>query len=415
MQLKKTLAVVLSVLFVLSFAASAFAIHAEIPAETQAVVAKGTTQMTLGGLWRVRGWYRNNVLLNGSIGDHGSGSYYDQRVRLYWDAKVSPNVQGYVMLQGDHVWGQDGPNQKGDSLRWIQAWIQYTGAGLLGVPAGIKIGHMPLSLGHKTFFEHTTNGDDAIILFADPTKDMHIAGLVIKLDEDQFLDNTDDLDGYVALLTYRAGDHDLGVNGTLLLHNDSGLELYNIGLHAEGKIAGFGYGAEANFQFGDFTDEVDAEGWSIYGKANYMIDPVNIRAFVGYGSGDDDPLDGDNEQFETFLSDDVHYTLVYDYRAETACGSRLTGLCNTFVVGGGLDYNPTKNLSTKISGFWLQAAEDSPITDSDDLGWEVDAGLVYTVARNLKYYFDIGYFDADDFYENDEEVTLIRQQFILSF
>jgi len=46
---KKTFAGIAAVLFVLSFAASAFAIHAEIPAESQAVVGKGTTQITLGG------------------------------------------------------------------------------------------------------------------------------------------------------------------------------------------------------------------------------------------------------------------------------------------------------------------------------------------------------------------------------
>jgi hypothetical protein len=59
--LKKYLALMLGVLFVLSFAASAFAIHAEIPSETQAVVAKGGTQITLGGELRTRGWWKDNM------------------------------------------------------------------------------------------------------------------------------------------------------------------------------------------------------------------------------------------------------------------------------------------------------------------------------------------------------------------
>src|SRR5512135_638050 len=59
--LKKFLAVILGALFVLSFAASAFAIHAEIPSDTQAVVAPGATQITLGGELRVRGWYTDNI------------------------------------------------------------------------------------------------------------------------------------------------------------------------------------------------------------------------------------------------------------------------------------------------------------------------------------------------------------------
>ena len=59
--LKKYLALILGVLFVLSFAASAFAIHAEIPSETQAVVATGSTQITLGGEIRTRGWWQDNI------------------------------------------------------------------------------------------------------------------------------------------------------------------------------------------------------------------------------------------------------------------------------------------------------------------------------------------------------------------
>src|SRR4030066_2142394 len=83
--LKKYLALILGVLFVLSFAASAFAIHAEIPAETQAIVAKGSTQITLGGELRTRGWYRDN--LEGGLGvSTQSQAWWDQRVRLNIEA-----------------------------------------------------------------------------------------------------------------------------------------------------------------------------------------------------------------------------------------------------------------------------------------------------------------------------------------
>ncbi|NJD54933.1 MAG: hypothetical protein FIA94_00850, partial [Nitrospirae bacterium] len=98
--MKKTIALVAAVVFVLGFAASAFAIHAEIPAETQAVVATGGTQITLGGEVRVRGWYRKN--LASALGqDSDSYAWYDQRVRLSVDAKVSPNVQAFIQLESE--------------------------------------------------------------------------------------------------------------------------------------------------------------------------------------------------------------------------------------------------------------------------------------------------------------------------
>ena len=85
---------------VLSFAGAALAIHSEIPADTQAIVAKGSTQLSLGGEIRVRGWYYDNLgpYFGKAVGqdpqDSNSKANYDQRVRLSLDAVVSPNVSG---------------------------------------------------------------------------------------------------------------------------------------------------------------------------------------------------------------------------------------------------------------------------------------------------------------------------------
>jgi len=190
--LKKFLAIILGALFVLSFAASAFAIHAEIPSETQAVIAAGGTQITLGGDIRSRGWYTHNIdytNMNG-LGDRmpaptNSSSWYDERVRLSLDAKVEPGIEGFVMLESDGVQGNtNGAASSDDVYVWgnfdnkpttmgiLQAWIVYSGSGLFGFPTGLKIGHMPLALGQKEFFDHTKFGDDAIVFFALPTKEI---------------------------------------------------------------------------------------------------------------------------------------------------------------------------------------------------------------------------------------------------
>ena len=88
--MKKYLAIILGVLFVLSFAASAFAIHSEIPSETQAIVAKGTTQITLGGELRTRGWYEKNIDATKMPTSTNSEAWYDERVRLSVEANVAP-------------------------------------------------------------------------------------------------------------------------------------------------------------------------------------------------------------------------------------------------------------------------------------------------------------------------------------
>jgi hypothetical protein len=435
-KLKKFLAIILGAIFVLSFAASAFAIHAEIPAETQAVVAKGATQISIDGELRTRGWYTNNIVdatgakaaINGFPGDGGSSAWYDQRVRLAVDAKVTPNVEGYIQLEsgneingtaassGDrYIWGNF--DSKPADIKILQDWILYSGQGLLGFPAGIKIGHMPLALGEWQFFEHTKFGDDAIVFFMDPTKELHVGLLTIKFLEGLRQSNTDDLDGYVGLAVYKWDPkNSVGVNYTYLNQSSSGKKESDLGLHANGNISGFTYKGEVDFQFGDKSDGTKAKGYGFMLGLGYQLDPVGLRLSGAYGSGDDDPKG--EKQFDTFLSNQQHYTLIYEYSINGACGGISQGICNTNYLNLGVDFAPMKELKTSLDVYTLHASKGSNTATggSKNLGWEADAKIVYSIARNLNYQVDAGYFKAGDFYGDDNKgVTVLRHMITLSF
>ncbi len=422
----------LGAIFVLSFAASAFAIHAEIPAETQAVVGTGATQITLGGEIRTRGWYIHNIVdttgakaINGLPGDGGSSAWYDQRVRLSVDAKVTPNVEGYIQLEsgneingtaasnGDrYIWGNF--DSKPADIKILQDWILYTGQGLLGVPAGIKIGHMPLALGEEQFFQNTKFGDDAIVFFMDPVKELHVALLTIKFLENTRQSNTDDLDGYVGLAVYKWDPKNtVGINYTYLNLSSAGLKESDLGLHANGNISGLTYKAEADFQFGDKAAGTKAKGYGLMAGLGYQIDPVGIRASAAYGSGDDD---GSGEkEFDTFQSNVQHYTLVYEYNVTSAAGGISTGIANTTYFNLGVDFTPMKALAASLDGYILRASKTLN-GQSKTLGWEADAKVVYKLARNLDYQVDAGYFKAGDFYGDEKKgVTVLRHMITLSF
>jgi len=419
-KLKKFLAIILGAIFVLSFAASAFAIHAEIPSETQAVVAKGGTQITIDGELRSRGWYEKNVA--GAQGDPvstKSGAWYDQRIRLAVDAKVTPNVEGYVQLESGSgntsdlvTWGNF--NQKLGPMSILQAWILYTGQGLFGFPAGLKIGHMPLALGERQFFDHTKFGDDAIVFFMDPTKELHVGLLAIKFVEGVKMDNQDDLDGYVGLAVYKWDPkNSVGLNFTYLKSNASGMKESDLGLHAAGNISGFTYKAEADFQFGDKAEGTKAKGYGLMAGVGFMVDPVGIRASAAYGSGDSDGTG--EKQFDTFLGNDQHYTLVYEYRVTSAAGAVNTGLSNTTYFNLGVDFAPTKDLKASLDGYYLRASKTMG-DQSKNVGWEADAKVVYNVAKNLTYQVDAGYFKTGGFYGDEKKnATVLRHAITLSF
>lgn len=424
----------------MSFAASAFAIHAEIPSETQAIVAKGTTQITLGGELRTRGWYMKN-LVSGAPVDSSSQAFYDQRIRLSVDANVSPNVQGYIQLEsGDSVdtdvtkWGNFNRHLPGFNI--LQSWILYKGTGLFGFGSGLKVGHMPLALGEKQFFDHTRFGDDAIVFFMDPTKELHIGLLTVKFSGEgnghralagtgitanaitgKSTDNTDDLDGYVALAVYKLdAKNTVGINYTYLNLSDANFSHQNLGLHANGNISGFGYKAEADIQFGKTSHlggEKKFKGYAVMLGANYKIDPATIRGSFAYGSGPKSDSD-DIDTFIPYVSEVQNYTLIYDYLANTTAGAKGTGLANTTYYNLGADFSPMKDLKASIDGYILRASKNPG--GSKAAGWEVDAKIVYNVAKNLAYQVDAGFFKTGKFYgDNREDVTVLRHMLTLNF
>jgi hypothetical protein len=423
--LRKFIFIALAVLLVLSFTALAVA-------EDQ--------QIKLGGRILVRGWYFNNVSSDLPM-EAASKAVYTTNAYLTVDAKIMDNLQAFMELEtcnndegtsGLYVWGtyDQKPNA---NLQFRQLWIQYTGSGLLGVPAGTKIGHQLLTLGEKQFLNVERFGTDAIVVFVDPTKELHIGALTAKLAEDWgdrfdpgrqgYADNTDDADIYTIIGTYKLDkDNTLGANYSYVNQSDSKLKFQNIGLHANGLLMGaLSYAAEFDFQFGEVSEpSEDFGGWGIMAKLGYAIPntPLTVRGSFGMGSGCDDPNSTDIDEFQVVMDSDhlsplarfPHYTQIYERTVRTAADDQVlgagpnrgTGIANTTYYNLGLDFMPMKDLSLSLDGFYLMATETDgfgPNID-DKLGWEIDFKGSYKITKNLSYFVEAGWFDADDFYKD---------------
>ncbi len=211
--MKKYLAIILGVFFVFAFAATALA-----------------ADVTLTGEITHWNWWRDNMSTGATISSNTPIATSNQafsltRVRLGADIKVSDNVKGMIEMETTggpeedvYTWANQTPNginKKHDAMDLRQAWILYTGSGLLGVPAGIKIGHQPLILGLGKFLNNTRYGDDAILLFADPNKQLHVGLLTFKHTERSFtvVGANADTDVYAALMTNKIADKtNFGIN-----------------------------------------------------------------------------------------------------------------------------------------------------------------------------------------------------------
>jgi len=476
---KKYFVVALAALFVLGFAASSFAIHAEIPAETQAVVSKGATQITIGGDIRVRGLWDNNTSdFNNDATAAGDDAKWDQRVRLQVEAKVTPNTTGLIQLEAGNDggtssdiqnWGTEtfggatGTIRAGDakqnSMKVLQAWILHTGSGLLGVPALVKIGHMPVQIS-ELYYSHTKFGDDAILLGVDPVKELHLILGHVKLGEGNTF-NADDINGYTFIASYDinkdssvggsvtyADGQNLGAyaypffpvnpvvptatlttlglgRSSLGLPAGADLHLWNFALNGKTNVAGLGIKGEVDIQTGKAQDlrlnDLKFKGWAAKLDLDYKINPVTLMFGAAYGSGDDFKkllIDGDNKihGFATTMDAVQHYTFVYEYLTPNAAGNVNGGLQNTWYLKAGAKADIMKNLDGMINVYYLRAVHQTPFGvlasqagdnqfSSKAIGTEVDVNVNYQIDRNLKYYVEGGYLFAGNFWKNVTPVT----------
>jgi hypothetical protein len=484
-KMKKHLVVVLSMLFVLGFAAPSFAIHAAIPGEVTDVVAPRGTEIRLGGEIRIRGWYSDNILgdidpvapgfqpgaaLTGRPYESPSMAWYDQRVRLFLNVRTAPNVTGRILLETageNYTWGAEntlvtGGGTFGTSATDIdlyEAWVAYTGTGLLGVPSGIRLGTMPLVVGEGTFFDHRRRGDSAILLWVEPAKGTDINFVTAKLFEGPTVggvvgaaDNSNDVDLYSLMLTHKLDkDNTIGANLSLITsadmegaagtataiptlgsaalyrmplqavgvapsaYRDANLDLWNLGLSARGKVSDIGYRATLDFQFGEVSNiiptglvtvtDVDFSGWGITLGADYRLEPVTLRANFVYGSGDDTVADNDAKAFQTFVGaviDPSLPTVVYNNRVHSALGALGTGISNTTAYNLGVTFSPIKGMTTHVDYYLLRASEKLAATgfgSDKEIGSELTLRKTYTIARGLTYFINSGVLFAGDFYK----------------
>lgn len=441
--MKKYASILAVLVLLLGFAALSYAAPAEIPSDTTAVIAKGKTQITLGGDLRFRGFHGKNLKVKANDTYTDSEAYYDYRVRLSLEAKVSPNTTGFVELEsGDFekdsvIWGSknggargvyDYGNTKESNVTIRQAWIQYQGTGLLGVPAGIKVGRQLLKLGYGIFYDHTYFGDDAILVYVQPMKELTLAAFTIKWSEGE-RDRNDDSTGYGILAAYAGKGFGLSADISHLDHqnidNSGGpgtfrdIHFWNFGLRGNvDDIAGTGlnFKADVEFQTGKIKEDISTprekkyRGWAAMAGLDYKFKTVPLSLTLEYaiGSGDKNSTQNKNENFITALGQEQHYTFVYEFLTPAACKgyfnkNNRTGICNTQYVKFGGAYDIIKDLKAELYGYWLRAhravAINNNPTRDRDLGWEVDAKVTYQIDKGLTYWIEGGYFWPGDAYK----------------
>jgi hypothetical protein len=438
-------------LLVLGFAASSFAVQAEIPADTSAAIAKGNTVVTIGGELRFRGSTYQNIsdfnrnVANGTGYGPGERTVYESRIRLSVEAKMSPNTIGFIQMESAQYssgnadqenmnWGSEGckglggtfkcGDVKAGDIRIMQSWIQHSGSGLLGIPAYIKVGHQPIVIGAGVFYHHNLYNDDAIVVGVTPIKGLDLSAVTVKLYEG-LQNSADDQTLYSGIISY-AFNKDLvaGIDVSLLQTQNSAVingatwweqELWNIGANVKANVAGFKLYGTADFQTGQVNNEVIGKikfrGFAATAGAAYTFAPVTLGLDFGYGSGDD-KNSVNSHKVSTFLTSYAHsisITWIYDYLTKNAAGNISGGLQNTLYAKATVNADVMKNLNLQGTLAFLRSAKkaygDSNLfngnvpTSSSNIGTEIDIAAYYQIDKGLKYLVEGGYLFAGNFWK----------------
>jgi hypothetical protein len=459
-------------LLVLGFAASSFAMQAEIPADTTAAIAKGGTQVTIGGEVRTRAFIRQNTndfnrnVSNSTSGNtfpsgatigSGEAQAYDFRVRLSVEAKMSPNTIGFIQMEagggGDNTventaWGSEGckglggtfkcGDVKGNEFRVLQAWIQHSGSGLFGIPAYVKVGHQPITIGAGIFFRQDLYNSDAVVVGITPVKGLDLTAVTVKLFEG-LQGSADDQTLYSGILSYRFNkDIVAGLDVSLLQTQVNGVypstfgnpmaastkaDLWNIGANIKAMVSGFTLYATGDLQAGHAnivnlaaggSGSYPFRGYAMTAGAKYTFAPVTLGLDLGYGSGDR-KTDQKLGTFMTAQADQAKFSYwVYDYFTVNSAGNRDGGLQNLFQASINAKADVMKDLMLGANISLLRAAKKvwgggmiqsefgsaaSVQTSSSNIGTEVDLYLNYQIDKGLRFYVDAGYLFAGNFWK----------------
>lgn len=428
--MRKLTVVAMAVLAVLAFAASVFAVQAEIPANTSAVVAKAKTQITLGGELAIRGRiFKNLDLTQDSQSPNGNDSFYQYQYILNLTA-VTGKTKGVIELYSGNTgwvkWGkssfQQGVNgyadANSDGLTFRQLYIAFPVMGL-----NVSVGHQLGQLGVASFLDFSKEGADMILVSYPIDKKSSIAIGTIKLEEDGSLTSTDtndkDKDIYFATADIDLGGHMLGINIANLRDKD-GLtttnqkELWNWGLTLKGKLmSNLSYVFAGDLQRGEnyAATKVKNRGYHLRGVLNYQATPeLGLKLASIYYSGDKGNTAEKQEGFVTLLEDKNYATFIYGYlirgvQAGTALTANSTNIgpgapvpAGTWFNVLGANYKFSKDLSAGLDFIWLrgtykEVANMSYNNSSKKIGWELDANIAYNLGDNLVYSVMAGMFD----------------------
>lgn len=364
-----------------------------------ATTASAAVENQFGGYWRTRFIFEDNM--DGQ--DSPSRNYVDTRTRLYYTAKFNDEFKFVNKFEFNSGWGDLnggdlGADGKGNwriknsyadfNMGQVNAKVGIQGAVIArgfildddfaGVVVTPKFGNVSVPLVWARISDEDTQSWDGSAV---PTFNQDLLAVLVSA---KINDNMT-LTPYVVYHSIK--DHDGIDDATQLEDSDN----FYVGIDADMKFSSVSVWGTGIFNGGDINGQ-DTTAFLAAAGADAGI--VHGQAF--YASGDDDPTDGDNDQFisapglsaglkspgygSSYYWSEIMGLGAFDNAPSN--GSPGDDITNIWAANGGVTIKPMDKLKVDADVWYAQLAEDDA-NGNTELGVEFDGKLTYTIMENL--------------------------------
>lgn len=384
-----------------------------------AAMPAAAVENEFGGYWRTRAISMKDFDNLNS----GTQSYVDTRTRLYYTAKFNDKFKFVNKFEIDTGWGDKEGGDIGADGKDKVFEIKNSYADFFVGDHNFKVGIQPGKIGRGFLFD-----DD----FAGLTASFKVGSIMIpfmwmKVEEDDFYQYETDKYTYPKAASDRDRDYlavspvfnineTLSVNPYLFIDKQQGGKdtmLFYVGADVNAKLDGMTAWGTAILETGENNDQ-DTMAFLVAAGADAGL----IHGQVFYATGDDDPNDGDWDQFglhlnvgkgQTYYWSEIMGEGIFDgTRSNNAPGTKIS---NVMAANIGATVKPMDKLTLTGDIWYAKLAEKKLVNGSmeDELGLEIDLKATYMVLDNLKLDVVAAYLMAGDATGDEDPIELGAQ------
>jgi len=387
------------------------------------VPATAFFESEFGGYWRTRAFKQENF--DGTGNGDRDVSRADTRSRLFYTAYFTDTFKFVNKFEMDATWGDNSDDSWGDiSTDGVAVEVKNSYADFNTGAINLKLGAQHKILARGLVFDDDFAG--AIARYK--TDDYLIPFIWIKayeggVGQDR---NKGDVDYYVLDPRIKLGEGIWLNPFVMYAYSDDASNWFYTSGNEEIKVYFAGVNLDADFDFGSFwvtgiyeggtadlvtptaggDDSLDVQGWLAAVNGSVDVGPVDIHGQFFYASGDDDPDDGDAEDFfvpkgQSFYWSEIMGLGVFDN--QPSAGAPGDQISNVWAGNLGIGFTPMEDLTVTADVWHASLAEDDE-NGNDTLGTEIDLKATYKFLERMNLDLVAAYLIADDAtYDGDDD------------